>query len=133
VEKEYPISGVAGNDGSNTINNIPVIPQMSFATITNGTTTNVTIPVFHASFVITFNSLFFLFFFILYVLHLLCIYTVIIFKNTINLTYGKHYHPLAYKNQCKLRLNISQAAITAVEYIKGRGVGFDFSSMVVDS
>jgi hypothetical protein len=45
VEKEYSISGGAGNDGSNTINNIPVIPQMNFATTINGTTANVTIPV----------------------------------------------------------------------------------------
>jgi hypothetical protein len=37
--------GGVGNDGSNIINNIPVIPQMNFATTTNGTTANVTIPV----------------------------------------------------------------------------------------
>ena len=33
------------NDGSNMINNIPVILQMNFATIANETTANVTIPV----------------------------------------------------------------------------------------
>jgi hypothetical protein len=33
-----------------------------------------------------------------------------------------------YKNQCKLRLNVNQAAITIVEHIKARGVGFEPSS-----
>ena len=33
-----------------------------------------------------------------------------------------------YKNQCKLRLNVNQVAITVVEHIKAQGVGFDSSS-----
>jgi hypothetical protein len=37
--------GSVGNDGSGIINNVPVIPQMNFATTADGTTANVTIPV----------------------------------------------------------------------------------------
>jgi hypothetical protein len=31
----------------------------------------------------------------------------------------------AYKNQCKIRLNVGQAAIIVVEHIKARRVGFE--------